>query len=984
MGVSKVVSPAGTVLAGSTLTYTITVSNTSSNGAPAGGTQVSDTPPAGLTNVSWTCAASGGGACPAASGSGALSATLTSLPAGASVVYTLQGTVPATQANTTVVNTATLSVPANVSCASNCSASASTTVTALVPDLTIGKSASAAQIGPGGSIGYTLTVKNDPVAANAGPLFGGTVTVTDPLPTGLTASLPVTATGWDCAASTASAVSCTYSGAYPIAVGATLGSPIQINAALVSSGSVSGTLTNTASVSTPTAEASTANNSASASVGVTPLLSLAKTASTSAALAPGASVSYTVTARNVGVSSADGAVLSDPVPSGIASMSWTCTPSGGAVLSASSGSGALSATFTSLPVGGQAVCSVSATVSATPPAVLTNTASLNSAITGAQCAGAGNTRSSVPCSASVSNASTPVLSLTKSSSGSAGIIAGGSVTYTLQATNQGSASADGATISDALPAGVSAFSWNCVASGGAVCPAASGSGALSQTIANWPAGGVLTYTVQASVQNTLSASSLTNSASVSPAANSGGICATPAHASAVPPCTASVTDPVLQATVALTSSVSPSGGALAGTALTYTVDVSNTSANGAPAGGSLLSYSPPAALTGVSWTCVASGGAVCPAASGSGPLSETLAVWPAGGALRYTLTGTIAVSQPTGTLTATGTLTPAANVACGTRCTSTLSTPVTALVRSVSVGKTVNPSGTVLAGSALTYTVTVTNTGSGAADGTVLRDTLPSALAGVSWTCAASGGAVCPSATGSGDLNQTITALPAGGRLVYAVQATLTRSASGTVTNTAQVTPATGQTPAVTCSPCSASATNNVTPLVPAVSITKTVSPSRPVLPGDKLTYTITVTSTGNTAADGTVVVDTLPKGLLNATWTCQASGGAVCPAVAGSGDVNETLATFPQQSQVVYTIVAQVSASVVGSLNNVATATPPAGPGGTSGSTGTSATATASNMVQNVPTIPTLGQWAQAVLVLWMLATVAARQQRGVARRER
>lgn len=58
-----------------------------------------------------------------------------------------------------------------------------------------------------------------------------------------------------------------------------------------------------------------------------------------------------------------------------------------------------------------------------------------------------------------------------------------------------------ATLTDALPVGFTAFTWTCVSSGGAACPAASGTGAINVPAANLPAGnggaagGSLTYTV---------------------------------------------------------------------------------------------------------------------------------------------------------------------------------------------------------------------------------------------------------------------------------------------------------------------------------------------------------------------------------------------------------------------------------------------------------------------------------------------------------
>jgi hypothetical protein len=71
------------------------------------GATVTDTVPADLTGVAWTCVGTGGGVCPA-SGTGSFSHTV-DLPVGATVTYTLTGTVSASPAN--VRNTATIAVP---------------------------------------------------------------------------------------------------------------------------------------------------------------------------------------------------------------------------------------------------------------------------------------------------------------------------------------------------------------------------------------------------------------------------------------------------------------------------------------------------------------------------------------------------------------------------------------------------------------------------------------------------------------------------------------------------------------------------------------------------------------------------------------------------------------------------------------------------------------------------------------------------------
>src|SRR5205814_652731 len=78
------------VVAGTSDTYTIVVTN---NGpSDVTGAAVADNFPAQLTAVSWTCAASAGSSCAAASGSGDL-ATTVDLVSGGTATYTVSVTV---------------------------------------------------------------------------------------------------------------------------------------------------------------------------------------------------------------------------------------------------------------------------------------------------------------------------------------------------------------------------------------------------------------------------------------------------------------------------------------------------------------------------------------------------------------------------------------------------------------------------------------------------------------------------------------------------------------------------------------------------------------------------------------------------------------------------------------------------------------------------------------------------------------------------
>jgi uncharacterized repeat protein (TIGR01451 family) len=97
-----------TAVPGSVVTYTIVASNAAGPSAVTGAT-VTDTVPAGLSGVSWTCLGAGGGTCTPA-GAGSINDTV-NLPVGATVTYSLSGTINAT-ASGTVRNTASVAMPA--------------------------------------------------------------------------------------------------------------------------------------------------------------------------------------------------------------------------------------------------------------------------------------------------------------------------------------------------------------------------------------------------------------------------------------------------------------------------------------------------------------------------------------------------------------------------------------------------------------------------------------------------------------------------------------------------------------------------------------------------------------------------------------------------------------------------------------------------------------------------------------------------------
>jgi uncharacterized repeat protein (TIGR01451 family) len=87
-------------------------------------------------------------------------------------------------------------------------------------------------------------------------------------------------------------------------------------------------------------------------------------------------ITYTITVRNDGPTAAPGAILSDPIPTGVTAFVWTCTGSGGAVCpDAGPTGGAVHETSGPFPVGGQLVYTVRATLISSDT-VITNRATV--------------------------------------------------------------------------------------------------------------------------------------------------------------------------------------------------------------------------------------------------------------------------------------------------------------------------------------------------------------------------------------------------------------------------------------------------------------------------------------------------------------------------------------------------------------------------------------------------------------------------------
>ena len=311
--------------------------------------------------------------------------------------------------------------------------------------------------------------------------------------------------------------------------------------------------------------------------------------------------------------------------------------------------------------------------------------------------------------------------------------------------------------------------------------------------------------------------------------------------------------------------------------VTYTIVVTNS---GTYAVTGTVADTVPASVTGVTWTCVASAGSSCAAASGAGNAINTSATLLAAGTATYTVSGTIAAAA-SGTLTNTATVAVPAFLTDSNPANNTASDSDTInLNANLGITKTdgvanINP------GSAVTYTIVVSNAGPDASNGSIVTDTVPATITGVTWTCGAvTGGATCGAASGGGNSINTTANLPSGSSVTYTVSGTLATTATGTLTNTATVvTPASGVTDPNDPTRTGAnnnSATDNTT-INPVADLRIAKSHSGNFTVGVNGTYTLTASNSGTLATSGTItVVDNLPAGLTIAALPTAA--GATSP----------------------------------------------------------------------------------------------------------
>ena len=902
VGVSEVVSAGDSVLPGATgaatveaggdVAYQITASN--DGAVTATDVVVTDDLPSNFTLNNASITPSVG---TISFGGGVLTWTIPSLAAGAheTLVYTETVNAPSAAENNADTVSITSAQTDEFGDATPQDNSDSGTVEVLpAASLTIRDTDGKTSVIPGTSDTYTVTVSND------GPSAATNAFVIDTIPTGFTVTGQTSSVG---------GVTFTNLGdgdvewtGLNLAGGAT--AVFTLTGAIDPTLSAGSAFVNLATVSLPSGQIDTASSynavdtddtdpTADVSIRQTDSGDLvsgtfnATTNDTTGGTAvPGSGIVYTVVVGNESSqSTVSNLALNDVLPSPVTSATWSVTvTTGGASASVSSDNTTDIADSLTLPANSSITITVDADIASSATGALVNTASLT-----------------LPAQFTDTNAftsSTDVatltpevdLSITKTD-GVTTLTPGTTDTYTVTVSNTGPSNAGNLSILDTLPEG-----FMNVTSG--TLPAGVTFSVFSGT-AEWSgvslgASGTLTFTLSGVVP-AVATGTFVNTASivVPPGSTDTNSLTSATDTDSLAP-QADVAIQVTDGYNATAGTFSPAtnnttgGSVISGTAFIYTVVLSN--AGPSDADGLKVSDLLPTGVSGDNWVATTSGEASVTSggSSGSGNISDVVDL-PSGSSITYTIEAAVSPSA-TGTLTDTASVTAPAGLTDTSAFTSstdtqTITSPTNngmpsadlTITTTDSVGGTFNSDtndtvgGVGVPGNTIEYVVAVSNSGPTAATGVDVGDILPAGVSGDTWTVTATSGVVSDTnGSGTGDISDIVD-MSSGSSITYTIVATISPAATGSLTNDATITP-----------PSTIEDTNAFTQSVDLVvldpesdlSITKTdnvggssiTGVTGLAVPGDSITYTITVSNTGPSNADDLSIVDTLPGGAMNVT----------------------------------------------------------------------------------------------------------------------
>ncbi|MDQ1752831.1 MAG: hypothetical protein QOE71_3887 [Pseudonocardiales bacterium] len=800
---------------GNSVSWTVTLIN--SGPSDAVNPSLTDTVPATVTGVVVT-AAPADWACNVTSQD--VACTAPSLALATSVSFTITGAL-APDFTGSVSDTVTTTSDTPDVDPSNNSATSNTLSAPSADLLAIKSQATPNPVVPGGPVSWTITVTNAGPSDAVNPVVTDAVNSQAPLPT--IDPLPA---GWTCVQGGQN-LSCT---AASMATGTS--ATFQVSGELVPR--YIGDLPNTATVTSDTADPDLGNN---VSTSVTPTapsadVAVAITPAVPNPVVPGTSVSWTVTVVNNGLSWAVNPSVSDVLPDGMTGITvsgvqnlWSCQVTGQTV----------SCTAPTLSVGAAATFTIIGDLAPDFTGVLVNPVTAGSETFDPDLAN--NTATSSTPSAPAADLAASISKTTPNPA-----VAGKPVSWSVSVTNAGPSTAVNPSITNSLPVGVSGIAVGSPGPAGWTCTVTTHQVACQAL--SLAAGATATFSISADLAGDFSGAVVASAGITSdtpdpvPADNSASS-STPSSAAA---------DLLAVKSVATPEPARP------GQAVIWTVTVTNDGPSTAVAptlkdavtdgvSGVL------ATTTATGWTCAVVGQNVtCTAAAMSAGTSITATIT---GTLSATFTGAL-VNTATVTST-TADPTPANNTSTSTTSTASL------LLSSKATPVTVTAAGQTVA-----YSFEVTNSGSATVTNLAIADQFQGSAGPVPSIS-------CPVST-----------LPGGGSTICtAADYTVKQSDldAGFIGNTATVSgddplghPVTSRTATVTVQANQAATLG----LVNTAALTDT-NHDGAVGRADTLTWSLTVTNTGNVTLDGLLIHDPVAASISCAATTLLPGAATSC-----------------------------------------------------------------------------------------------------------
>ncbi|HEU5003399.1 MAG TPA: hypothetical protein VFW71_11565 [Actinomycetota bacterium] len=862
------------VTAGDPIGFTITATNTGAGAA--NNVSVTDTLPS-APGVSWTVASVSPAGVSCVNNAGTLDCTLASLAGGATMVIHLTSPTTAASAGACTNGTATINNNATLMIGNAMGGQSGDSITLLCANLGVTKTAATSQISAGDAAVFTVTV------TSSGPGTAEGVTLTDTLPASV-ANWTITSqpTGNPCAIA-GGVLTCTYGTMAPNTTNVVTisGTTSQANCEVA--------ISNQANVAGTNLPASDTTTTASASITVAcPALSVTKTPDATP-ISAGDPIGFTVAVTNTAATAvAHGFAVSDPLPSGTATLTWSIASQsnpGLCSISGAAGSQVLSCGGpTTNLAGGQAITvhiTAQTSGATTSPVVNQVTATATNAPT--QTA----TGTVVINHASITTSKTP---------DAATVSLGDPIGFTIAVTNTASGASGPITVTDTLPS-APGISWTVAPPTTAGVTCVNNAGTLVCTVPSLGLNGTavihLTSPTTAATGGacTTGAFSITNSALITSQNDGGGN----------PSGSLTVNCPSLsiQKTAASTS-------ISAGDVASYSVTVTN--AGPGTARGVTLTDTLPA---GVSWTITSQPAGTPCAITGAGVLNCSFGDLAAGASASVSVSGTTSIANCAAALNnsaSTGaTNLPSSDTTTGASASIMVNCPMLGITKTAVASP-------ISAGDPIGFTVVIANTSSaGTARGVVVSDPLPSSNGTLTWSITSqspAGACSIGGTAGAQTLNCGPTNLGPGQSITVQIGATTASGTGGTVSNTA--TAMSSNNPTV-------SSTATVTVNHPNTVITKTADRSS-VSSGDTIGYTITVdNSSGTGPANGVTITDTLPAGF---TWQVDAVSTTATGCGISGGVLTCANNTIPAGGSIHVHISASTAGVACATIQNSARAT--------------------------------------------------------------